>query len=149
MHEEKKELLEIYKIHCEFADRVSQRREGANKLYVSLLTGILVFSTAFLRYEGSDTFSSPLLIITGTLSMLLSLSWFIVIRSYRQLNTGKFQALDELEEKLSYAFYKREWELLKKGKNKNKYWELTIVKTFLPVIFFLLSLIFVTIVLAF
>ncbi len=32
------ELLEIYKLHAELADRVSQRREGANRLYVSLLT---------------------------------------------------------------------------------------------------------------
>ena len=34
------EMLEIYKLHAELADRVSQRREGANRLYVSLLVGL-------------------------------------------------------------------------------------------------------------
>ena len=31
MDENKRELLEIYKLHAELADRVSQRREGANR----------------------------------------------------------------------------------------------------------------------
>ena len=30
MDENRRELLEIYKLHAELADRVSQRREGGN-----------------------------------------------------------------------------------------------------------------------
>ena len=40
---EQDQLLEIYKLHAELADRVSQRREGANRLYVSLHVGLVVF----------------------------------------------------------------------------------------------------------
>ena len=65
--------------------------------------------------------------------LLLSASWFIVIRSYRQLNTGKFAALHELETELAYPFFKREWALLEEGKNLSRYWKLTIVETFLPI----------------
>ncbi len=50
MDEDRQELLEIYKLHSELADRVSQRREGANRLYVSLLAGIFILPAAFLRY---------------------------------------------------------------------------------------------------
>ena len=50
MDEDKTELLEIYKLHAELADRVSQRREGANRLYVSLLTGLFIFLAAMVRY---------------------------------------------------------------------------------------------------
>ena len=32
------EMLEIYKLHAELADRVSQRREGANRLYRKMRT---------------------------------------------------------------------------------------------------------------
>ena len=47
MDEDRQELLEIYKLHSELADRVSQRREGANRLYVSLLAGMFILPAAF------------------------------------------------------------------------------------------------------
>ena len=77
--------------------------------------------------------------------MAISGSWYTVIRSYRQLNTGKFAALDELEQKLDYPFFRREWELLKQGKSRKVYWKLTVVETFLPTIFFLLFFSFLVI----
>ena len=138
--ENRRELLEIYKLHSELADRVSQRRAAANKLYVTLLTGTLVLLAAVLRY-GADTV--PVWIVLSAFAlvgMLLSASWFIVIRSHRQLNSGKFAALLELEEKLSYPFFTREWELLEEGENRRRYWKLTVVETFLPAGFFLLCL---------
>ena len=143
MDENRRELLEIYKLHAELADRVSQRRAGANRLYVTLLTGILILLAAFFRY-GAGTV--PVWIgwsVFGIVGMLLSASWFIVIRSYRQLNSGKFPVLLELEKKLSYPFFAREWELLEEGKNVNRYWKLTVVETFLPVGFFVLFLLLI------
>ena len=143
MDENRRELLEIYKLHAELADRVSQRRAGANRLYVTLLTGILILLAAFFRY-GAGTV--PVWIgwsVFGVAGMLLSASWFIVIRSYRQLNSGKFPVLLELEKKLSYPFFAREWELLEEGKNVNRYWKLTVVETFLPVGFFVLFLLLI------
>jgi len=77
--------------------------------------------------------------------MAVSGSWYIVIRSYRQLNTGKFAALDELEQKLDYPFFRREWQLLERGGNRNRYWKLTVVETFLPSIFFVLFFSFLVI----
>lgn len=145
MDEDKRELLEIYKLHAELADRVSQRREGANRLYVSLLTAIPVLLAAFLRYGAGAIPVKAILTAGGVLGALLSASWYIVIRSYRQLNAGKFDALHELEEKLAYPFFTREWELLeedgnrKESRNRSRYWRLTVVETGLPIGFFLLS----------
>ena len=147
MGENQHELLEIYKLHAELADRVSQRREGANRLYVSLLTGILILLVAFLRYGAGIVPVWVILMAAGILGMALSASWFIIVRSYRQLNSGKFDTLHELEENLAYPFFRREWELLKEGKDKNRYWKLTVVENFLPVIF--LALFFTLIVIAF
>ena len=39
---EQDQLLEIYKLHAELADRVSQRREGANRLFVGLHVGLVL-----------------------------------------------------------------------------------------------------------
>ena len=72
--------------------------------------------------------------------MLLSSTWYVVIRSYRQLNSGKFKTLHDLEEKLAYSFFKIEWEFLEKGENISRYWKLTVVETFLPIGFFVLFL---------
>ena len=135
----RKELLEIYKLHAHLADKVSQRREGANRLYVSLLVGLGVFIAALLRFGGSGVYDKLILVSAGVIGALLSVSWYVVIRSYRQLNTGKFDALHELEDKLAYPFFKREWELLEEGKNLSRYWKLTNVETGLPLIFFVLS----------
>ena len=132
------ELLEIYKLHSELADKVSQRREGANRLYVSLLVGLMVFLAALLRFGVGDFPVRIVLLSAGAIGSLLSISWYIVIRSYRQLNSGKFKALHELEEKLTYPFFKREWELLAGGKERSRYWKLTNVEVGLPCIFFLL-----------
>ena len=131
------ELLEIYKLHAELADRVSRRREGANRFYAGLLTAVLL--TAFLGYGTGSLPVRAILTAGGVLGVLLSASWYIVIRSYRQLNAGKFDALHELEEKLAYPFFKREWELLKEGRERSRYWKLTVVETGLPLGFLALS----------
>ena len=140
MDENRRELLEIYKLHAELADRVSQRREGANRLFVSLLTGTLIFLVALLRYGAETMPVGAILTAISIFGIFLSAAWYIIIRSYRQLNSGKFAALHELEEKLAYPFFKREWELLEEGKSRSRYWKLTVVETFLPVIFALLYL---------
>ena len=129
--------LKIYEIHVEMADRVSQRREGANKLFVATLSAMLVLLAAALMF-GSESggfsvkIAVPVMALTG---FFLAVSWYITIRSYRQLNTGKFHALQELEKSLPFAFYTVEWEKLQEGTDWRIYWKLTVVETFLPCIF--------------
>ena len=129
------EIFEIYKLHAELADRVSQRREGANRIYVSLLVVFVMFLGALLRFGSGPIPVTPFLFMFGVLGSLISLSWYVVIRSYRQLNSGKFLALHELEKELPYPFFTREWELLAKGKKVSRYWKLTVVEVGLPIIF--------------
>lgn len=132
---ERTELLELYKRHAELADRVSQR-EGANRLFVSILTGFFALVVVVARFGLDGRLElSWLLGLGGLLGLGLCVSWYIIIRAYRQLNTGKFAALYELESQLSYAFFKREWELLGTAKSFNKYWQLTVAETMLPIIF--------------
>ena len=138
MDEQKQELLEIYKLHAELADRVSQRREGANRLYVSLLVGLMLFAAAILRFGTNGVSVDMVLFGAGVLGSILAVSWYIVIRSYRQLNTGKFNALQDMERHLAYPFLTKEWGLLGEGKKRGRYWRLTVVETALPSALFLL-----------
>lgn len=129
-------ILDLYKLHAQLADRVSQRREGANRLYAGMLTTFVAFTGALIRFgDGSVT---TILTVASVVGIFLSISWYIVIRSYRQLNSGKFKALHEMEKELPYPFFKREWELLKEGKDYRRYAKLTVVETLLPSSFFIL-----------
>ena len=132
--------LEIYKLHAELADRVSQRREGANRLYVSLQVGLVVFLAALLRFGFGDLSERLVLCTIGILGALLSISWIFVIRSYGQLNDEKFRVLRNLEEKLPFQFFTPEWDPLSEGKKSNRYLKLTYVEVSLPVIYLLLFL---------
>ena len=134
--DEKQELVEIYKLHAELADSVSKQRGTANRFYMLVLSGLAVLFSAFLQRENGVPLGW-LMVGFGLFGMFLTTAWYVVIRSYRQLNTGKFNALHELEEKLAYPFFKREWDLLNEGKDFRSYWKLSVVETFVPGIFFL------------
>lgn len=136
----KHQLLEIYKLHAELADRISQRREGANRLHVSLLVGVVLLLGILLRF-GTENFPVSIVVMgAGIIGTVLSISWYIVIRSYRQLNSGKFKTLHELEEKLAFQFFAREWKTLKEGEKINRYWKLTAVENILPIFFLIMSI---------
>lgn len=132
--DERQELLEIYKLHAELADSVSRQRGAANRFYLLLMSGLTVFFSALLQFRNGVPLGVLMLSI-GLLGTSLSIAWYIHIRSFRQLNTGKFGPLLELEEKLAYPFFTREWELLEEGKNPGKYWKLSVVETIVPGIF--------------
>ena len=134
--DEKQELLEIYKLHSELADSVSKQRGTANRFCMLVLSGLAVLFSAFLRRENGVPLEW-LMVGFGSFGMLLAAAWYIVIRSYRRLNTAKFDLLHELEEKLAYPFFKSEWELLDKGKGFRKYWKLSVAESVVPGIFFL------------
>ena len=132
--DKKQELLEIYKLHAELADSVSKQRATANRFYILVYSGLAVLFSTFLQRKNGVPIGW-LMLGFGAFGMLLASAWFIVIRSYCQLNSGKFQVLLALEEKLGYRFFKREWELLGKGKDSKSYRKLTAVESCVPIIF--------------
>ena len=132
--DEKQELLEIYKLHAELADSVSKQRAAMNRFYVLIFSGLAVLFSAFLQRKNGI----PLgwfMIGFGVFGMLLASAWYIVICSYCQFNSGKFQVLLALEKKLPYSFFKNEWDLLGAGKDSKSYRKLTAVEVFVPIIF--------------
>ncbi len=137
---EKLIIIELYKLHAELADRVSQRRERANQLYVSLLSALLVLAGLVTRFGVGGDAGTVVLLLLILVGCIVAISWGVVIRSYRQLNSGKFKMLHELEEQLPYRPFVREWQLLGEGRDLKLYSKLTTVETFLPVSFSVLFL---------
>lgn len=58
-----------------------------------------------------------------------------MLRSYKQLNTGKFEVLHEIEKKLPLALYGFEWKILKEGKEKDVYFPFSHVEMLIPQVF--------------
>ena len=128
-------LLEQYKLYVEMTDRVSQRRERSNQFFITLLAGpaiLAVLARFWLDGEnGSDAFLPVVLLASGLLGMALSATWFVTIRSYRHLNSARFQVIGEMEKGLPFGSYSHEWELL-----SPRFLLLSVIEQFLPGIVF-------------
>ena len=121
-------LFEQYKIAVEMADRISARREGANKLFLSANSIILIFIAT--RQELANIH-----IFIGTFGIVLSYIWASIIQNYRSLNSAKYAVILEIEEKLPWKVYGDEWKKLKIGEDKKVYAKLTVVEKKLPHVF--------------
>jgi hypothetical protein len=122
-------LLEQYKIYVEMADRISQRRMKANSFFITINTSLL--TVASVLKDSIGIWVLPAMII----GIIISLVWFYIINSYRQLNSGKFKVVHEFEKKLPALAYKYEWKILGEGKDMRKYWPISHVEKILPLVF--------------
>lgn len=122
------------------ADRVSARREGANKIFLS--ANSIIF--AFIATKNDFSTVHIFIIIFGC---LLCVVWASIIKNYRSLNSAKYAVINEMEEVLPWKVYKDEWEKLKNGTDKKVYAKLTVVEKRLPWLFlgfYILLLIYVS-----
>jgi hypothetical protein len=125
-------LLEQYKLYVEMADRVSTRRVQMSQLYLSLLSallGILMFLT---ENKGIMEFKPITLFLVSLLGLSLCLVWYANLEAYRQLNSGKFRIIHDMEQNLPYPCFKKEWEQLGEGKDAKRYHRLTHVEKWIP-----------------
>jgi len=132
-------ILEQYKVYVEMADRVSARRNLANTFFLTLHT--LIFGAASFVYEKGPKVQDRLLnILPLVVALALCYVWWRLLRSYRQLNSAKFQVIGEYERKLpSSPFWTAEWiEGLGEGKKPELYQPLTSIEYWIPVLFAIL-----------
>lgn len=122
-------LLEQYRLYVNLADAISIRRGKTNAFFISVLSALLAavsLTKSFLTNEA--------ILLTGILGVILCYVWFINIQSYRQLNGAKFKVIHEMEHNLPFPCYEREWSMLGKGRDKEKYLQLTRVEQNVPII---------------
>lgn len=127
-------IFEQYRLYVEMADRVSARRALANTFFLSLNTAVLVVIGVFWR----DPPAAPPALLAVPLALLLAqcLAWFWVVRSYRQLNAGKYAVIGALEQRLPASpYWRAEWHALGEGQDKARYWPLTHVEQWVPAVY--------------
>lgn len=133
-------LLDQYKTYVEMADRISARRGLTNTFFLTLNSGVLVLIGVILRDAPPAT--SVWVALFPSLALLVQCgAWFSILRSYRQLNGGKWAVVGALEQRLPASpYWCAEWVALGQGKDRRRYWPLTHVEQWVPLVFAVLYL---------
>lgn len=124
-------VLEQYKLCVEMADRVSARRAAANAFFLTLNSA--AFTAIGYFWQNKPNLHPAYLVAPLLLLLALCLSWFWIVRSYRQLNSGKYAVIGALEERLPASpYWKAEWTALGQGRDSAKYWPITHLEQWIP-----------------
>lgn len=128
-------LFEQYKFYVDGMEKVSEKRDKANNLYILINTAMLSLIGAILS-EKFNLFNSNIIIFISLTGIAISYLFWHLINSYKQLNTAKFKIIHEIEEKLPLSLYKYEWvECLEEGKNKEVYYPFSHIELIIPWVF--------------
>jgi hypothetical protein len=140
--------FELYKLAVEMADRISARRGTANGFFLTINTGLVALM-------GSTT----LRWYVAVAGIVFSVTWWLLLKSYRRLNEAKFGVIIEMEEALpkqvfgdEYRHYQRADHPEASGEERNytsgrrariaawtrKYRELGEVERIVPIVFALI-----------
>lgn len=108
--------LEQYKLYVEMADRVSSRRMATNSFFVTLNTALVALLG--LAVAKDETERLGWYVAVSVAGIAVSALWYFLIRSYRDLNSAKFNVIHLIESELPLKLYDAEWEMVGRGKNR-------------------------------
>ncbi|MCN9240863.1 hypothetical protein NGF19_08660 [Streptomyces sp. RY43-2] len=132
-------VLELYKLAVEMADRVSARRGLANAFFLSVQTAFVGAIGIFLTDpQRKPLWTAPVIALTG---VAISMTWWLQLRSYRDLNRAKFEVINAIETRLPVKIFTDEWRLLVRApsaRSRTRYIELGFSERMIPWVFALL-----------
>jgi hypothetical protein len=143
----KEHLFEQYKLYVDSADKVSSRRALANTFFLTIASALLSggFVLVGTTYSSRSAFDGIGSTAVSVGSLLLAVSWVYALRSYSQLNAGKFKIIHKIESKLPASPYTKEWQVLGKGRSPERYLPLTEVEKWVPRLFIFMYLVMLTV----
>lgn len=127
-------ILEQYKLYVEMADRVSARRGLTNTFFLSLNTALFTaIGVVWANHPSKVRWGLviPLVVLLGE-----CITWFSLVRSYRQLNSAKYAVVGALERRLPASpYWSAEWKALGEGQDRARYWPITHLEQGVPLVF--------------
>ncbi|MFL5935310.1 MAG: hypothetical protein ACJ744_17200 [Gaiellaceae bacterium] len=128
-------ILDQYKLYVEMADRISARRGLTNTFFLTLNSAVFTLFGVFWKDRPTEI-SSWALVLLAAVAVGQTAAWWVIVRSYRQLNTAKYKVVGLLEERLPASpYWSAEWTALAKGRDPSVYLPLTHVEQWVPVLF--------------
>lgn len=108
-------LIEQYKLYVEMMDKVSERRHQANSFFLTVNTVLITALTGFVSLTQQSSIQHGWIIVAAIAGIVFCLTWRRLIRSYGQLNSGKFKIIHLLETRLPARLFDAEWDALNRG----------------------------------
>src|SRR5208282_2200561 len=130
----KTHLFEQYKLFVESVEKTSDRRQQANNYFIAINTALISLIGLSFQIKILENVAWIKFILSVVGVIMCVIFWYL-IRSYRQLNTGKFAVIHEIEKHLPLALYKYEWKVLGEGKDKRKYYPFSHIELLIPWVF--------------
>lgn len=133
---EQHEVLELYKLAVEMADRVSARRGTANTFFLSVQTTLVTLVGFGMPKLAESPWWAIVVVALG--GVTLSLAWWRQLRSYRDLNSAKFTVINNLESRLPVQVFTDEWRVLRRSpgpRRLTRYAELGASERIVPLVF--------------
>ena len=130
------DLLEQYKLYVQSAENVSARRVASSRYLLTLNAALIALYGLQSANFGQGYWTLPI----PAIGILVSLLWYLIIKSHADLNRIKFDVIHELEQHLPAAMYKHEWKLAEGGQGKN-YRAVTTLERWIPILFTVLHVV--------
>ena len=107
MDSDKNHYFEQYRLYVNSIEKISDRRDSANKYFLTINSSIIVLVGLVIQYAQEN--KKLFLIGLCLFGLIICIIFWFLINSYKQLNSGKFKELHKIEEKLPLQPYKDEW----------------------------------------
>ena len=114
-------LFEQYKLFVDTSERLVARRQVVNTFFLSA-NALAVSAIGLVASEGHETAWGWIAIAAIAIAaIVLCVAWRTLVRSYAQLNAGKFAVINCLEDHMPAAVFRAEWLALEEGSNPSVY----------------------------
>ncbi len=124
------DLLEQYKLYVQSAENVSARRVQSSRYLLTLNAAIV----ALYGIQSTGIGQSSWILLIPVIGILVSVLWFLIIKSHADLNRVKFDIIHELEEHLPAAVYQYEWQVIAESQDRG-YRAVTTIERGVPILF--------------
>ena len=94
--EYKEHLFEQYKLYVESIEKTSDRRQHANNYFITINTALISLIGLSFQIKFFENIAGVKSVLAFLGIVICIVFWFL-IRSYKQLNTGKFAVIHEIE----------------------------------------------------
>lgn len=131
--------LEQYRIYLHIFNSTHDRLGKSNDFFLGLNTAIIA-ALGYLESRGGSH-NSTIFLFSPFVGIAICYCWYQIINAYRKLNKTKFSIIHEVEKKLPISLFEKEWELLGKGKDRKKYYPLSLIERKIPIIFIVLYIV--------
>src|SRR4051812_17329400 len=93
--------VEQYRLYLYIFNTTIERRQKSNEFFMGLNTALMAFLGYIEVKEGMSIPHAPIIfMIVPLIGMSICYSWYLIIKSYKDLNRAKFKVIHRLEANL-------------------------------------------------